>query len=74
MKGPQKVHAEHVMEAISHDLKQFRGIAASMGQNQKIEGGLCLAEELFQAVVRAKSCSKSSQESILTLEIFSSKI
>lgn len=31
LKGLQKVHAEHVMEAIAHNLKRFPRIAASMG-------------------------------------------
>ncbi|MXW14927.1 MAG: IS5 family transposase [Rhodothermaceae bacterium] len=31
LKGLQKVHAEHVIEAIAHNLKRFPGIAMSLG-------------------------------------------
>ncbi len=73
LKRLQKMHAEHVMEAIAHNLERFPRIAASISQNQGIKGGYCLPEELFQAAKTAESRLKSSQKSMCPLKYSSSK-
>lgn len=70
LKGLRKVHAEHIMEAIAHYLKRLPRIAASTGQNQQIQGGLCIPEKLLKAAVTVESRLKSSQKSRLHFEVF----